>query len=79
MATETETLPSQPTLCDRIVAAHNAAYAATTATRQAAAEYRQTAAIAVQKGDWKLAVEFQAKAEKLFDLSTTIYATMIGQ
>lgn len=76
-ATESTTA-SKPNLCDRIVAAHNAAYAASNATREAAIDYAQAAGVAVMVGDWKLAIEFDAKSKKLRELADSIYATMIG-
>ena len=79
MTTATATLPSPPTIVERIVTANSAAYAATNEIKKAAAEYRQAAGMAVQKGDWKMAVELDAKAQKLSDLSIAIYAAMIGQ
>jgi hypothetical protein len=74
----TATLPNPPTIIERIVTANNTTYTATNEIKKAAAEYRQAAGMAVQKGDWKLAVELDAKAQKLSDLSIKIYATMIG-
>lgn len=74
----TETV-KQPTLCERIVACHSAAYAASNATREASSAYRQAAAAAVQQGDWKIAIEMDDKANRLSEMANKIYATMIGQ